>query len=52
MSGDARRLVPDPDDVRVAYEEYHTEDGVVAVVSDSENPRAWIRSNVNAPVEP
>lgn len=51
MSGDASQESSGSAEPESTYTYYHTEDGLVAVVSDPKNPRAWLRSTVSVPVE-
>lgn len=38
--------------IREEYAEFQTDEGVVTVVTDPENPLAWVRSTKTLPVEP
>lgn len=39
------------DRVRETYEEFDVDDGHVALLSDPENPYAWIESDLTVPVD-
>jgi hypothetical protein len=38
--------------VREEYTSFHTEDGLLVVISDPQNARAWIRSTTAVEIEP
>ena len=40
------------DPIREEYAKYSTDEGVIAVITDPENRRAWIRSSETVDVDP
>lgn len=52
MSDATTGLEFESESIREEYAEYTTDEGVVAVITDPENRRAWVRSNETVTVEP
>lgn len=52
MTGSATELEFESESIREEYAEYTTDEGVVAVITDPDNRRAWIRSDETVDVEP